>query len=106
MKYRKKPVIVEAFQMTKEQFDNKENWPLWLIEAWNKDWIEDGSLFVTIEDEKNNQINKLFIHTLEGNHMVSWGDYIIRGVKGELYPCKPDIFEATYELMEAENETV
>jgi len=35
--------------------------------------------------------------TLEGKHKVSWGDYIIRGIKGELYPCKPEIFEATYE---------
>jgi len=35
--------------------------------------------------------------TLEGNHRVTWGDYIIQGVQGELYPCKPDIFEATYE---------
>jgi hypothetical protein len=34
---------------------------------------------------------------LEGKHLVGWGDYIIQGVKGELYPCKPDIFEMTYE---------
>jgi len=39
----------------------------------------------------------LSIGTLEGQHLVSWGDWIIQGVKGELYPCKPDIFDATYE---------
>jgi hypothetical protein len=38
--------------------------------------------------------------SVEGIHRVSWGDWIIRGVKGELYPCKPDIFEATYEAAE------
>lgn len=43
----------------------------------------------------------LKIWTLEGDHTVSWGDWIIRGVKGELYPCKSDIFEATYEPADA-----
>ena len=40
------------------------------------------------------------ILTLEGEHLVNWGDYIIRGVKGELYPCKEDIFRATYENLD------
>jgi len=39
------------------------------------------------------------VHTLEGNHLVEWNDFIIRGVQGELYPCKPDIFEMTYEVV-------
>lgn len=43
----------------------------------------------------------LIIHTLEGDHHASVGDWIIRGVKGEFYPCKPDIFEQTYEEKEA-----
>lgn len=43
----------------------------------------------------------LIIKTLEGEHVATIGDYIIRGVKGEFYPCKPDIFEATYEPVEA-----
>ena len=43
---------------------------------------------------------ELYIKTLEGIHHVSIGDYIIKGVKGELYPCKPDIFEQTYEVVE------
>jgi len=42
----------------------------------------------------------MLIHTLEGTHQANPGDYIIRGVKGELYPCKPDIFELTYEAAE------
>lgn len=40
---------------------------------------------------------ELFIDTLEGTHHVSIGDYVIKGIKGELYPCKPDIFEESYE---------
>lgn len=44
--------------------------------------------------------NEMIIHTLEGDHHASVGDYIITGVKGEQYPCKPDIFEATYEEIE------
>ena len=43
---------------------------------------------------------ELHIKTLEGVHRVSVGDYVIQGVKGEIYPCKPDIFEMTYELVE------
>ena len=42
---------------------------------------------------------ELYIKTLEGEHHASVGDYIIQGVQGEIYPCKPDIFEATYEEM-------
>ncbi|MFW6030985.1 MAG: hypothetical protein ACOC9T_00210 [Myxococcota bacterium] len=44
----------------------------------------------------------LLIHTFEGTLRADWGDWIIRGVKGEIYPCRPDIFEATYELVEDE----
>lgn len=43
---------------------------------------------------------RVFIHTLEGDMIVSPGDYVIKGVKGEFYPCKPDIFEQTYEPIE------
>ena len=95
MKYRKKPVIVEAFQMTeKRRWDNSE-WPSWLHRAWNKDWDERGALLI-----RPYQKEKLCINTLEGHLNIEWNDWIIRGVKGELYPCKPDIFDATYELAE------
>ena len=60
MKYRKKPVVVEAYQTDKE----------------------------------------IIIHTLEGDMKANVGDYIITGVNGEQYPCKPDIFEKTYEAVE------
>lgn len=46
----------------------------------------------------------MVIITLEGDHLAQSGDWIIQGVKGELYPCKPDIFEMTYEIVEDEDE--
>lgn len=87
MKYRKKPVVIEAKQFTGEE-NNAEQ----LIE-----WIgkEVASKTPDHYEEQN-----VFINTLEGQMTASKGDYIIKGVKGEFYPCKPDIFEATYELIE------
>lgn len=96
-KYRKKPVVIEAFQMTKEhRWDNSE-WPNWLNEAWNKEPDVAGSVYCSLDvpDEE------LFIKTLEGVHRVGWNDWIIQGIQGEIYPCKPDIFGATYEPVDA-----
>lgn len=97
MKYRKKPIIVEAFQMTQERrWDNKD-WPGWLNLAWNKSPDDIGSLFINPVDTKR---ERLVIATLEGLHEITWNDWIIQGIKGELYACKPDIFEMTYERTE------
>ena len=96
-KFRKKPVIVEAFQMTeKRRIDNSE-WPVWLNQAWQLDRETSGSLYPI---EQGTGDGLLAIGTLEGPHLVRWDDWIIRGIKGELYPCKPDIFEKTYEPVE------
>lgn len=95
MKFRKKPVVVEAFQMTKERRADNSEWPEWLNAAWNKNDGEVGALFRQFIDAPMPDL--LCIGTLEGTHLVGWGDWIIQGVKGELYPCKPDIFAATYE---------
>lgn len=96
-KYRKIPVVIEAFQMTKERRQDNSEWPGWLHQAWQQDW--DGpNVVISCEDYPNsNGEDRLVIHTLEGTHHVSWNDWIIKGVKGELYPCKPDIFKLTYE---------
>lgn len=95
MKFRKKPVVVKAFQMTlKRRTDNSE-WPEWLNAAWNKHEGESGAVFRQNMDAPLPDL--LCIWTLEGVYLVNWDDWIIQGVKGELYPCKPDIFEATYE---------
>jgi hypothetical protein len=89
-RYRKKPVVIRAFQMTEaRRWDNSE-WPDWLHHAWNEDPGE-GAVWCV------NGGAELCCGTLEGVHNIDWGDWIIKGIKGELYPCKPDIFEATYE---------
>lgn len=95
MKYRKRPVVIEAFQMTRERRDDNSEWPHWLNEAWNQDKGGVGSLFIDGDDPTR---TRLVIGTLEGVHKVQWNDWIIQGIKGELYACKSDIFEATYDL--------
>lgn len=90
-KFRKKPVEIEAFQMTKERRWNNADWPTWLHMAWNMEPEDAGCLFCKDGGEQ------LYIHTLEGDHQVAFGDWIIQGVNGELYPCKPDIFDKTYD---------
>lgn len=86
-KYRKKPVEIEAFLWTGGP-DQTED-PEWAVEAINK-----GKIFFA-KDDINETI--ICINTLEGVMTGQQGDYIIKGVKGEIYPCKPDIFELTYE---------
>lgn len=95
MKYKKKPIEIEAFQMTEERRMDNSEWPGWLHVAWNKDRDEIGALQRV--DMNDALPDALAIVTLEGRMRVSWGDWIIKGVKGELYPCKPDIFDATYD---------
>lgn len=97
MKFRKKPVVIEAFQITRATRASNADWPEWLHAAWQKDFQEEGSLSC-VDFPTSDGTDKLQIRTLEGVHEVGWGDWIIRGVKGELYPCKPDIFEMTYEV--------
>lgn len=81
MRYRKKPIVIDAIQWTGENID--EVCEFVPQEIWN-----------CITDKK------LDIRTLEGVMVVSNGDYIIKGIKGEFYPCKPDIFESSYEKVE------
>ena len=90
MKYRKKPVVIEAFQYDGDFVDRngKPYVPDWAFSALNE-----GVLYY-----KND--GQLWIKTLEGHHHASVGDFIIQGVHGELYPCKPDIFAKTYEVVE------
>lgn len=87
-KYRKKPIEIEAFKWTGGP-DQTED-PEWIIEK-----IKDESVWFYQEDRGTFMI----IRTLEGDMTASPGDYIIKGIKGEIYPCKPDIFEATYEAI-------
>ena len=83
-KYRKKPVVIEA-----AQFDGSERSIVEILA------LQSDKVKVLREDAGD-----LLIPTLEGTMRASVGDYVIRGVQGELYPCKPDIFEQTYDLVE------
>jgi hypothetical protein len=94
--YRKKPVVIEAFQMTRERRSDNSEWPEWLNCAWNKPHDEEGAVFPKDYPESDGT-DELCIFTMEGVHLVTFGDWVIQGVRGELYPCKPDIFAATYE---------
>jgi len=100
LKFRKKPVVIEAFQMTKERRTSNADWPEWMHRAWQLDRGTPGSLYPIGmgNPEEGSGDGMLAIGTLEGPLTVSWNDWIIQGVKGELYPCKPDIFNATYEV--------
>lgn len=96
-KFRKKPVVIEAFQLTEERYNklltrafSSTDMPSWLFSAHFRAPEILGSFY-------NSEDGSLKIHTLEGHMRASPGDWIIRGIHGELYPCKPDIFEATYE---------
>jgi hypothetical protein len=84
-KYRKKPVEIEAIQ-------------------WNSDNIE--KVYEMLGDNlkvalsADGEVLHHLIRTLEGDMEISWNDYVIKGVKGEFYPCKPDIFELTYDKID------
>ena len=78
--YKKKPIIIEARQWHDEEYGNYPS--------------------NDIRSSVKSAAGRFIIETLEGNHLVSDGDWIIKGVEGELYPCKPNIFEQTYDKVE------
>lgn len=84
--YRKKPVVIEARQFT-GSFHSADG-----IQGWAMD---NGA---SIDQQAFGAEQQLRVHTLEGVMIAEPQDWIIKGVKGEFYPCKPDIFEATYEV--------
>lgn len=96
MKYRKKPIVIEAFRMG---IDPRPDW-------FQREVARDRIIICLTNDEinygnpRNHKKTCCIIKTLEGKMCGDYGDYIIRGVQGEIYPCKPDIFEATYEAAE------
>lgn len=98
MKFRKKPVVIEAVQLINTMASVQECMTFIgefkgascakAVDAWHQ-YISD------VLESKG-----IIIKTLEGEHIASWGDWIIKGVHGEFYPCKPDIFVKTYEPAE------
>jgi hypothetical protein len=90
--YRKRPVVIDAIQMTGGN-------TLQIVQ-----FIRDGGgRYSTSTHPTDATQDQVFIHTLEGEMRAADGDWIVRGVQGEFYPVKPDIFDATYEPVEAAN---
>ena len=103
MKFRKKPVVIEAIQLT---------WSNWnkICDFVPKPWFDRGVYLdnegQVLPEGKTSDKMGLLINTLEsnlitGSLLATEGDWIIQGVKGEFYPCKPDIFVATYDKVES-----
>ncbi len=84
-KYRRMPVVIEAIRLDEDETPDS-------VARWC------GGTVVT-KSQGVGQPIYVAIQTLEGEMLASGGDYIIKGVKGEFYPCKPDIFESTYEVV-------
>lgn len=89
-KYRKKPVVVEAIQWTGSNLEEVRNFV-------GSDLIEDYVELFDIKRELKKMLVSIAIDTLEGTMRVDYGDYIIKGIKGEFYPCELDIFKQTYD---------
>lgn len=95
--YRKKPIVIEAmnYDGTRESFER-----IW-------DWMDGDSVnspHMGYQGPSDDDPQAFGIRTLEGKITASPGDWIIKGIKGEFYPCKPDVFEATYEPKEDASE--
>jgi hypothetical protein len=84
--YRKKPVVIEAWCNTEEKPHRSK------VPAWLSDALKDGRVCFS-----GGPYGYFTIKTLEGEMRADYGDWIIKGIQGELYPCKPEIFAATYE---------
>ena len=87
--FRKKPVVIEAIQWTGDNYDALVAWgaPVTILPVSRRPGLGSALIIGTLEDGPN----------CEAVHVADPFDWIIKGVKGEFYPCKPDIFEMTYE---------
>lgn len=90
--YRKKPVVIEAWRVSELNRSAAGDWNA-LPEPIRIAYEKGGWVFGALKDD----LRGIYVPTLEGSLFAAPGDWIIKGVKGEFYPCKPDIFEATYD---------
>lgn len=89
-KYKKKPVVIEAIQYNGENFNYIVNWI-------NENWKDSRIQGVSGRVDWSPGPPPIDIETLEGTMIADVGDFIIKGIEGEFYPCKPDIFKKTYQ---------
>lgn len=87
MKARKKPVVIEAWEFTEKALDSNDSW----VRLYRNE--------LHLTSQYAGEVLYIEIDTLEGTMRADLGDFIIKGVQGEFYPCKPDIFEKTYEVI-------
>lgn len=101
MKYKKKPVVIEAIQLKVDNFDE-------VCEFMGETPEPKHNPDYGIDDHgnTNNPYLGVYIETLEGKMLANCGDYIYKGVSGEFYPCKPDIFEKIYDIVENESDSM
>lgn len=111
MKFRKKPIVIEAHQWFENGDHPKDNSKILIHSETKEPFLSEGEIVrffrhpgipgrLTCSKCLRRISDHGWIDTPEGGHNVCPGDWIIKGIKGELYPCKPDIFAATYELVE------
>lgn len=95
MKYRKRPVVIDAFKLGTDSFPD-----------WFSDKVTDRTVTLrgTSDGFYDGHDVNADVKTLEGVMHANYGDYVIRGIAGELYPCKPDVFVATYEPIGGEQD--
>lgn len=94
MKYRKKPIVIEAFQYG---FDVEPDWFIEFRESGGCKYVPSRNLK---KSDENKFPSDILIKTLEGEMRADYYDYVIKGINGEIYPCKTDIFLKTYEALE------
>jgi len=92
MKFRKKPVVIEAEQYKEGMEDG--------FEERFTHHLNPGQSYGIQTSEEDVAVQVPYIETLEGRHLITKGDWIITGIQGERYPCKPDIFNETYDAVE------
>lgn len=92
MRFRKKPVEIDAILIDELFRDDISEWPEWVRASFDV-----GAIYFNDRT--------IWISTPEGSMLGQRTDWLIRGIRGELYPCKPDIFEASYEAVESPNVT-
>jgi len=91
---KRRPDLIEAFQLTRESRLSDSDWPNWLHKAWHTPCATVGSLYPSKESPED---KRLMLGTIDGPQLVYLGDWLIRDAKGEIYSCKPEVFKALYE---------
>ena len=94
MIYRKKPVEIEAWEFTREALKSDDSW----VRLYGNE--------LHLISQYAGEVLYIEIDTLEGTMRANLGDFIIKGIQGEFYPCKPDIFKATYEAIQKLNKFI